>query len=180
MHRQRLTADTLLVKEFGVGGGKRIEIENDHLKLSAYPSQNEVRRGNRITLVLEVELPPKMHLYAPGVEGYRPVDVSVAEHPAVQAHEPEFPESRMLHLEAIQETVPVYDGTVRILQDVTISPRYREASLQIPATFSYQACDDRVCYLPTQVPLTFHLTLDDHDGQRVPEALRKRGDVGGE
>lgn len=173
MHRQRLTADTLLVKEFGVGGGKRIEIETDHLKLSAYPSQDVVRRGNRITLVLDVELPPKMHLYAPGVEGYRPVALGVGDHPAIRAHETEFPDSRLLHLEAIRETVPVYEGSVRIFQDVTISPMYRDTSLRIPATFSYQACDDRVCYAPAEIPLAFELALTEHDAERVPERLRK-------
>lgn len=179
MHRQRVTADTLLVKEFGVGGGKRVEIETNHLKLRAFPSQGEVRRGNRISLVLEIELPPKMHVYAPGVEGYRPVALTLGENPALLVHDTDFPESRTIHLEAIGETVPVYEGRARILQDVTISPRYREPSLEIPATFSYQACDDRVCYIPTKVPVTFHLKLADHDGERVPEAMRKKGATSG-
>ena len=172
-YRQRLTADTLLVKEFGVGGGKRVEIETTHFKLSAFPSQDDVRRGNRIALVLDIELPPRMHLYAPGVEGYTPVALTIGEHPAILAHETEFPDSEMLHLEAIQETVPVYEGRARILREITISPRYREPTLEIPATFSYQACDDTVCYLPAKLPVTFHLTLSDHDTERVPEAMRK-------
>ncbi|HXV65357.1 MAG TPA: redoxin domain-containing protein, partial [Vicinamibacteria bacterium] len=68
-HRQRMTADSILVREFGVGGGKRTEIQGKHMKLVTYPAQDVVRRGNRVTLVMEVELPEKMHLYAPGVEG---------------------------------------------------------------------------------------------------------------
>lgn len=175
MHRQRLTTDTVLVKEFGVGGGKRVEIETSHLKLVAFPSQDEVRPGNRIALVLEVELPPGMHVYAPGVEGYRPVTLTLDEHPALLVHAPEFSEARKLHLKAIGETVPVFEGRARILQEVTISPFYQEPRLEVAATFSYQACDERVCYAPAKVPLTFHLTLAEHDRERAPEALRKRG-----
>jgi hypothetical protein len=175
MHRQRFTADTLLIKEFNVGGGRRTEVRTDHLTLTAFASQDAIRRGNIISLVLDLDLPPKMHVYAPGVEGYRPISVTVEENPALKIHPTTFPEARMLHLEAIEETVPVYDGKVRIFQDVTISPRYRESEIAISATFSYQACDDRLCYPPTKVPLEFVLEVGCHDGERSPENLRHKG-----
>ena len=179
-HRQRLTAGSLLVREFGAGGGTRLQIYTDHLKLTAYPAQDDARRGNRITLVMELELPPKMHVYAPGVEGYRPVSVAVFEAPYLKAHDTVFPESEVMHLPAIQESVPVFHGSVRILQDVTLSPRlpgYDQpdvTELEISATFSYQACDDRVCYLPTELPVTFKLELLPHDAKRAPEEIRHK------
>ncbi len=179
-HRQRLTADSLLVREFGAGGGTRFSIVTDHLKLTAYPAQDEARRGNRITLVIELDLPPKMHVYAPGVEGYRPVSVAVSQSQYLAVHETIFPESEIMHLPAIQESVPVFHGSIRILQDVTLSPRlpgYDQpdvTELEIPATFSYQACDDVVCYLPTELPVKFKLALHPHDGKRAPEEIRHK------
>ena len=179
-HRQRVTADSLLVREFGADGGMRMEIDTDHLKLTSYPAQDSARRGNRITLVMELELPPNMHVYAPGVEGYRPVSVTVSEAPYLEVHETIFPESEIMHLPAIQESVPVFHGSVRILQDITLSPRlpgYDQpdvTELEIPVTFSYQACDDTVCYLPTELPVTFKLELLPHDGKRAPEEIRHK------
>jgi hypothetical protein len=175
MHRQRFTADTLLVKEYGLGGGKRTEVQTDHLTLNAFSSQDSIRRGSIISLVLDLELPPNMHVYAPEVEGYRPVSIAVEENPALKILPTTFPEAKMLHLEAIKETVPVYEGKVRIFQDVTVSPRYREPEIQISATFSYQACDNRICYPPTKVPLKFVLEVGGHDGERSPEHLRHKG-----
>jgi hypothetical protein len=180
-HRQRFTADTILVKEFGVVGNGQLEVTTNHLTLSAFPSQDLVRRGNRITLVLDIELPPKMHVYAPGVEGYHPVAFALDDRPYVKFHETVFPEPEILHLEAIKETVPVYENHVRILQDVTISPRLpgwdsaetADSKVVLPATFSYQACDDRICYAPAKVPLTFTLNVVAHDVERVPENLRR-------
>ena len=175
MHRQRFTADTILVKKYGAGGGIRLETQTDHLMLTGYASQDRARRGNRITLVFELELPPKMHVYAPGVEGgYRPVAVFVEDNPYLKIHPTEFPEPHILHLEAIEETVPIFEGKVRIFQDLTISPRFREPKLAIPVTFSYQACDDQICYPPTKVPVEFELEIEDHDGERAPEQLRKK------
>jgi len=179
-HRQRVTADSLLVHEFGAGGGTRLQIDTAHLKLTAYPAQDNARRGNRITLVLELELPPKMHVYAPGVEGYRPVSVAVSEASYLKVHDTVFPESEIMHLPAIQESVPVFQGSVRILQDITLSPRlpgYDEpdvTELEIRATLSYQACDDTVCYLPTELSVTFKLELLPHDGKRAPEENRHK------
>lgn len=175
MHRQRFTADTILVKEYGIGGGKGVGVRTQHLSMRAFPSQDTVRRGNRITLTFELELPPKMHVYAPGVKGYRPISIGVGENPFLKVHPTEFPEPKILHLEAIRETVPVYEGRARIFQDITISPRLQAQELDISATFFYQACDDRVCYPPTSVPVEFALGLEDHDGERSPENLRRKG-----
>ena len=179
-HRQRVTADSILVREYGVDGGTRAHVKTRHLELVAYPSQDVARRGNRITLVMELDLPDKMHVYAPGVEGYTPVSVAVADEPYLRTHETSFPESEVMLLPAIGEAVPVYHGRVRILQDVTLSPRLpgydkdETVELEIPATISYQACDDTVCYVPEKVPITFKLQLTQHDGERVPEGLRKK------
>ena len=174
MHRQRYTADSILVREFGASGGKRVEVVTDHLKLEAFPAQDVASRGNRITLALELALPPKMHVYAPGVEGYRPVVVDIDQHPSLLSHETDFPEPERLRLEAIGETVPVYHGRVRILKDVTLSPRFRDERISIPVTFSYQACDNRVCYTPSKVKFAVEVELVPHDGERAPEALRKK------
>ncbi len=181
-HRQRVTAESVLVREVGVGGGERMRVDTKHMRLTAYPSQDVARRGNRVTLVMELELPEKMHVYAPGVEGYRPVGVSIPEIPYVRVHETAFPESETLLLPAIGEAVPVFHGSVRILQDVTLSPRLPRSEpdeISVPMTFSYQACNDTVCFIPSQVELTFTLKLVDHDDQRVPENLQKKVEPSG-
>jgi DsbC/DsbD-like thiol-disulfide interchange protein len=116
-----------------------------------------------------------MHVYAPGVRGYRPIAIEVDESPSLLSHETDFPKPEMLHLEAIKETVPVYHGRARILKDVTISPRFREEKIAIPVRLSYQACDDRVCYPPASVKLVLEVKLVPHDTERAPEALQKKG-----
>jgi len=173
MHRQRYTADSILVREFGASAGRRVEVVTDHLRLVAFPAQDVASRGNRITLALDLDLPPKMHVYAPGVEGYRPVAVEI-DHPSLQSHQTDFPVPEILHLEAIKETVPVYHGRVRILKDVTISPRLRDEKVAIPIAFSYQACDDKVCYAPSKVKFEVEVELVPHDTERAPEALQKK------
>ncbi|MBI4473469.1 MAG: hypothetical protein HY646_12435, partial [Acidobacteria bacterium] len=174
-HRERFTAESILTREYASANGRRMEVKTDHLKLAAYASQESARPGNRITLVIDIELPPKMHVYAPGVSGYRPVAFTIDSSAAVKLHDTEFPKSKVMVLEAIKERVPVFEGKVTIRKDVTISSRFRNPVLEIPAVFEYQACDDQICYVPQKLPLKFTLRMERHDNQRAPEDIRKKG-----
>ncbi len=116
-----------------------------------------------------------MHVYAPDVKNYQPIALTFDKHEQLWFHPPEFPEPERLRLEAIKETVPVYKGHVRLLQDVTMSHRYRDKSITLSGKFEYQACDDETCYAPTSIPLTMTVNVVRHDSKRVPRNLRKSG-----
>jgi hypothetical protein len=171
-HRQRFTADTILIKEFSIGGDNKTEVRTDHMKICAFTSQHTVRPGNRISIVLEIELPEKMHIYAEGAEGYTPISLQILEDPNLRIHDPEYPEAEILYIEVIKESVPIYKHNLRIMRDVTLSPGYRGSELVISGTLGYQACDDKYCYLPVEVPLKLELQVRAHDFQRAPEAMR--------
>ena len=96
--------------------------ETKHLIITTAASNDIARPGLRIALSLDIELKPGMHLYAPGVEGYIPIDYAGSWRrtmPAAKRHAFTYPPSEMLRLEAIKETVPVYRGRVRIVREIT-------------------------------------------------------------
>lgn len=174
MHRQRYTADTVLLESFGIGGGRRLELRTDQFKATAFASQDLVRPGNRILLSIEIELADGMHLYAPGADPYRPIGLSVSEHPMLEAGETSLPEPEILFLEPIDQRVPVFRRQLTLRREVTLSPRFREESLRVETSLRYQVCSETICYPPTAQPLVFELTVEQHDLERVPEALRRR------
>ena len=89
-------------------------VEAKHLQITTAASNDIARPGLRIALSLDIEMKPKMHVYAPGVQGYIPIDWRLDEGgPAAKRHSFEYPHSEMLRLEAIGETVPVYRGHIR-------------------------------------------------------------------
>ncbi len=173
-HRERYTASNVLVRHFeDPAGNTATEATNNQLKLTASASDDVVRPGNRLTLILDVELPPKMHLYAPGVEGYIPIEWQIPESEIWWAFDPEYPESRTLHLPAIDETVPVYEDRFRIMRDVVIGPHQAiehlyDKTLTLEGSFQYQACDDNICYRPDSIPLTWVFRVQEHDVENVP------------
>ena len=176
----RLTAGNILVRELqGESGAPRTEHATNHLRLSTWASDEVVRAENRVALVLDVHLNPKMHVYAPGVEGYIPIAWVISEAAGLRPFPPAYPDSELLHLPAIQEIVPVYNGSFRLMADVLLGKADDLAALTnelgevvIQGAFRYQACDDKLCYLPAEVPLEWRLQLEPHDRTRVPENLR--------
>lgn len=181
-YTQRYTASEILVREYGVAAASSHNVvETKHLKLASSASTDVVRSGQRIALTLDIDLKPGMHVYAPGVEGgYIAIDWKLNPTEAVIAHDLVAPQSKMLRLEAINETVPVYAGQFRLVRDITIAkdnklkPLLSNGELTIEGTFKYQACDDRMCYVPQTVPLKWTLRVENHDRERVPEALRRK------
>jgi thiol:disulfide interchange protein DsbD len=175
-YTERFTASEILVHHFGAAAGSaHTTSETKHLKIASASSAGKVRPGQRIALALDVELKPNMHVYAPGVEGgYIPIEWTISSNPAVTAHDVILPPSRKLHLAAIDETVPVYAGSFRLVRDVTISKSAKPGEVTIEGRFRYQACDDRMCYIPQNVPLKWQLSVERPDTERSPTPLRKK------
>jgi hypothetical protein len=122
-----------------------------------------------------------MHLYAPGVEGYIPVSWIMQGSPLYQPFEAEYPPGRMMHLEAIRETVPVYEARVAFARDIVIAqpekmpaPVISSGMLKVAGEFRYQACDATKCYLPETVPVAWELKFQPHDRTRVPPEFRRK------
>jgi DsbC/DsbD-like thiol-disulfide interchange protein len=182
-YRERFTAANILWRQFGDRTGARgATAETPHLRISTIASDAEARAGTRLALALEIELKPGMHVYAPGVEGgYIPVDWTIAESNGWKAHEVVWPASRKLRLEAIHETVPVFEGKFRLTRDVTIGQQKdfnsllgRDRTLTVEGTFRYQACDAKECFPPQKIPVKWSFHVNPLDGQRAPADLRRK------
>jgi hypothetical protein len=173
-YTQRFMTSDILVREFGAAAAAaHTTTEAKQLTVSSSASAEKVRSGQRIALTLDIEMKPNMHVYAPGVEGYIPIEWRMANSPAVTAQAAEYPKSKLLRLEAIDETVPVYDGRFRLIRDVTIG-KIPPGPLVIEGSLKYQACDDQVCYVPQTVALKWTLQVEPHDRERAPQELQRK------
>ena len=180
--RERYTSSEILVRQFGLAAGSpQTESETKHLRLTASASLTTVKMGQRIALAIDVTLKPGMHVYAPGVEGYIPIDWAIADSPAIKVFPVSFPASKNLHLQAIDETVPVFEGQFKLVRDITIGADAKvklalsaDGNLIVKGAFRYQACDDRMCYLPQTVPVTWTLRYEALDRERAPTELQRQ------
>lgn len=181
-YRERYTATDILMHQYGgAPAGEKTEVEGKQLKLTVSSSNSVVTVGQRVPLALDIELKPNMHVYAPGVEGYIPIDWQMKPSEATASHDVKYPKSEMLNLPAIDETVPAYTGRFRLTRDITIASADKVKPLldssgrfTVEGTLRYQACDDRVCYVPQNLPVKWTFRFQDLDRQRVPSELQRK------
>jgi hypothetical protein len=181
-YADRYTAGQILVRALGVdSGAKQTQTETDHLTVTSSASDDILRGGNRLSLVLEVDLKDKMHVYAPGVQGYIPIEWTMEEVEGVTNYPASYPESEMLHLPAIDETVAVYQSRFRVARDLMVGQSKEiqhllneRGELLVKGSLRYQACDDKICFLPTTIPLEWTFRFEEHDRTRAPEEIRRK------
>jgi DsbC/DsbD-like thiol-disulfide interchange protein len=138
---------------------KVITKQTKQLQVSSSASSETVVPGQHVTLTLDIELKPKMHVYAPGVEHYIPIDWQITDSDAAKSEGVKWPKAETLYLEAIDEKVPVYTGSFHLVRNIVFSPSAKQTGeITVHGVLKYQACDDKMCFIPASVPLdwTFH------------------------
>ncbi len=181
-YKERDTAAIILMKEFGLQPDEPpISINAKHVQLGAITSDREASVGQRLGLILDVKLGDRVHVYAPGVRGYIPIDWELAPSAAINAGPAEYPESKILRLKAIHESVPVYEGEFRLIREVTIGSDQAvraaldgQGDLTIEGTFRYQACDDQKCFVPENVPIRWTVHFQPLDRARAPAEMQRK------
>jgi peroxiredoxin len=142
------------------------KISSTHLDLTTWPSDAAIAPGNRFSLVLDIKPGPGIHVYAPGAKGYRPIALTIAPQPSVRVFPVQYPPSQTYFFKPLNEHVPVFQKPFRLVQEVILEgTRQAQAALQgkenltLTGALDYQACDDRQCFNPASVPLSWTLAL---------------------
>jgi hypothetical protein len=182
-YRERLTGASLIAKLFPELGQEVTEtVKTPHLELALEQSDRTGVPGTRVTLAAEVRLPDDVHVYAPSVQGYKPIKLVIDPIPEVELKPAVYPQSKTLYLPVIKEQVPVFEGTFRISQDVKVSsssafwgsvPTEGKA-LTITGKLEFQACDKTMCYVPTSVPVRWQFEVFPLDRVRAPLDIRHK------
>src|SRR5437899_186104 len=159
-------------------------IEAPHLRLTLSQSDRTVAPGSRASLIVEVELPPDVHVYSLGVKGYKPIQLVLHPSGGIEPAPAIYPSSKTLYLQAIKEQVPVFEGKFRIAEDVTIPVSKVGAGVRavlgsaktvsIAGELQYQACDATICYPPTSVPVKWELKVQPLDLHRSPGNIQHK------
>ena len=136
--------------------------ETKHLKFSVSVAPRLVSVGDRIMLSVDVSPKPRMHVYAPGSK-YRPIKITIEPQPALAIEQTAYPRAEAYYFKPLKETQPVYQAPFRLQVAMTIGEIEPSSagtgSITVTGALDYQACDDRVCYLPESVPLEWNLPV---------------------
>ena len=164
---ERNTTSSILMRVGSKGAAvPGTEVSSEHLRIKTYPSEAAVAPGNRFSIAFEITPQPRIHVYAPGASGYRAVAVAIAPQSFVRVLPVNYPPSQIYFFKPLNERVPVYEKPFTLVQEVIVEghPQAQAAfrgkeSLALSGALEYQACDDKVCFNPTSLPLSWTLSL---------------------
>ena len=134
-------------------------VDTPHLTVTMSASAERVAPGSHVSLFVEVAPKAKMHVYAPEQKAYLPVSLRLEPSPGITARVPVFPRGESFFFAPTKETQIVYSQPFRVELPVDIARGRPAGPLKLTGTLQYQACDDRVCYVPRKISIAWQLNL---------------------
>jgi hypothetical protein len=163
-YQERYTAAAML--SMPGAAGVSVTASTAHLSLTISLSDGEAAPGERLALVGNITPAPGIHVYAPGKHDYQVVRLAIDPQPWLRVHAPIYPRSEIYHFKPLDERVEVFMKPFQLRQDITLraTPEAQKLlgalqSVTITGALEYQACDDKVCFNPSRVPISLTLKV---------------------
>ncbi len=167
--------------DFGLKLGGKTETSNAsnkistrHLEITTSTSDLTIAAGNRFSVAVDIEPHSNIHIYAPGAKGYREISLSIEPNSQIRVLPLQYPVSEISFFTILNQRMPVFQKPFRLVQELILegapgaqsAPREKD-SVTIRGTLEYQACDDKMCFFPVSVPLTWTMMLRQHVPQET-------------
>ena len=131
-----------------------------HLTIVATADPDPAAPRGKVTLALDVTPDPKVHVYAPGAKDYVQTTLKITPPARTTAGKPVYPPSELVFDTALNERIPQYLKTFRILQPITLGSGVKPGeSVEVSGMLTYQACDDRMCFPPTSAAVRWTVSV---------------------
>jgi DsbC/DsbD-like thiol-disulfide interchange protein len=136
----------------------RGEQPSKHATISASPADIAGPAGGRVVLFVDVTPKTGIHVYAPGSKDYIPITLKLTSPADLKTGKLTYPKAEMMTF--ADERVPVFQKPFRLTQEVTLGKSAKSGStVNVAGTVNLQACDDKVCYPPENVPISWNVLV---------------------
>jgi DsbC/DsbD-like thiol-disulfide interchange protein len=131
-----------------------------HAAIETGPQTLTAAAGTMVALFVDMTPKAGVHVYAPGAKDYLPVKLTLKPQPDVKVGKLTYPKAEMVFFAPLNETVPVFDKAFRLTQDLTLAKSLKPGStVTLTGTVDFQACDDKLCFVPESVPVSWTVTV---------------------
>ncbi len=165
-YQERYTAATILSTLGTAVGGDSVSANTPHLSMTASISDTVAAPGERLAVTVNVTPKPGMHVYAPGKHDYQVVQLTLDPQPWLRPQTTIYPASEIYHFKPLNERVEVFMKPFHLRRDLTLLASQEAQKLlsamttvTITGALEYQACDDKVCFNLTRVPISFVVSV---------------------
>jgi thioredoxin:protein disulfide reductase len=120
-----------------------------------------VRAGTSVRGAVQVRLPETLHVQsnAPRDPSFIPTALTFEPPPGVTVKEIVYPAAKDLVQEGLEEPLTVFDHEFAIGVVFEVASGAAAGVLDVPGTLRYQACDERMCYAPSNADVRWSLRV---------------------
>ena len=131
-------------------------------ELTPTVEQRTTQPGQTVTLVLRVELPENIHVQSdePRDRFVIPTLLTVTPPEGVALEEITYPEATDFLLEGQEEPLAVFGHEFTIDVRLALEEDLSPGEIVVPGSLLYQACDDRVCFVPATAVVEWHVDVE--------------------
>jgi thiol:disulfide interchange protein len=125
--------------------------------VTAIVERSAVHTGSRLRAALRVEIPDHFHIQsnAPRDPSLIPTVLTFMPPPGVTVPEVVFPEPVDFEILGFEGLQAVFEKTVLIGVTIDVDASARLGRITLPGRFGYQGCDDRSCYPPKTLDVSW-------------------------
>jgi hypothetical protein len=186
----RLTGAAILEESVsGVADELRTPVISSHVQVTATASNSSIGLGNRIHIGVELKMPKGFHVYSPDVgHDYKGVSWQIDPTDCLGIGEASYPKAELKLMKSTNETLPVYEDTLRITREIIVKAAIQATDpsifklfcarcldaashMKLSGVLTFQACDETRCYPPQTVHPQWTFRFIYPDRQRSPGEL---------
>jgi len=130
------------------------------LDIKPYYATDKVNAGSTFQIAIEMDIKKGWHINSnrPSNEFAIPTKVKFKLPDGISITEIKFPEHEIMTLKSVGR-VEIFSGKIYIIIKGHADKTLKPGQYRLPATITYQACNDAVCLAPTKKSIIFNLNL---------------------
>ena len=134
--------------------------ETDQLKIKSFPDKEVYSNTDTIKVGIKVNIKEKYHINSYQVDDPTLIKTEInLESDKFKPLNTYFPQDKLLKFEFSDNKIRVYEGEIYIGYTVLPVKDLADGEYAIPVKFSYQSCDNSVCYPPKSVTLDLKVKI---------------------
>ncbi len=159
-YRERPTASEVLLKDFGITGGRKLIIRADEVEAAVQLSAFKAFAGQELGVAVDFHVKPPWHIYGqPLPQNYTATSVQF-DHASVSHQSLAFPKPQPVKIASLGEVLPVYTAGFRATGAAILKGNLKPGDHQLRGKLSFQECNDKICKLPRTIEFALPITIE--------------------
>jgi cytochrome c biogenesis DsbD-like protein len=159
-YRERPTASEVLLKDFGVAGGRKLIVRADDVEAVVQLSAIKAFAGQELGIAVDFHVKPPWHVYGePLPQNYTATSLRFDD-AGVSRQSLTFPKPQPVTIASLGETLPVYTGSFRAAGALVLKRNLKPGDHQLSGALRFQECNSEICKLPRTVDFTLPIAIE--------------------